>query len=291
MSDTAEPAGSRHDTRWPRSRLVIGVGVLQVLPAVLFILLLFNVPLLMMLSWAVGPADRPWETLEELSRGAVYLRVLGNTLYIAFLTTIACALMGYPLCYWMWRLSRQWQIVALALVVLTFWVSILVRTYAWIVILGNDGILNRTLAAIGLTSQPVSFLYNQFGVIVGTTNVLLPFLVLPLFASMVRLDGRLFQAAASLGASRATIFWRIFLPLTVPALAAGSILVFILTLGFYITPAILGGGRVPMIANVMDMLINQMPRWELAAAISLILLVITLLFYAAYQWLDGKRQA
>ena len=115
--------------------------------------------------------------------------------------------------------------------VLPFWVSILVRTYAWIVILGNDGVVNRSLQALGLVATPVSFLYNEFGVVLGTVNVLLPFLVLPLFAAMLRLDDRLLQAAASLGASRRTIFWRVFFPLTLPSLAAGAILVFILTLG------------------------------------------------------------
>jgi ABC-type spermidine/putrescine transport system permease subunit I len=190
----------------------------------------------------------------------------------------------------MWRLNGRWRLLVLGTVVLTFWVSILVRTYSWIVILGNDGIVNRILVATGLRQEPASFLYNQVGVIIGTTNVLLPFLILPLFAAMVRLDNRLLQAAASLGASRLTIFWKIFFPLTLPAFAAGAVLVFILTLGFFITPAILGGGRVPMIANMMDLLINRLPRWELAAAISTVLLIITLMFFAVYQWLNARAQ-
>jgi putative spermidine/putrescine transport system permease protein len=175
--------------------------------------------------------------------------------------------------------------------VLPFWVSILVRTYAWIVVLGNDGLINRSLQWLGLTADPISFLYNELGVVIGTTNILLPFLVLPLFAAMVRLDERLLQAAASLGASRRTIFWRVFFPLTLPSLAAGAILVFILTLGFFITPAILGGGRVPMIANMLDLLINRLPRWELAAAISTVLLILTLACYAAYRRVGAGAQA
>jgi ABC-type spermidine/putrescine transport system permease subunit I len=119
-------------------------------------------------------------------------------------------------------------------------------------------------------------------------NVLLPFLVLPLFAAMIRIDDRLLQAAASLGAPPSTIFWKVYFPLTLPALAAGTLLVFILCLGFYITPAILGGGRVPMISNLLDTLINQIPRWEQASAISTILLVVSLLIFAAYRWLDRK---
>ncbi|WP_342642912.1 ABC transporter permease [Rhodoligotrophos ferricapiens] len=265
-------------------------GLLQVTPAAVFILLLFNIPLLLMLSWSVGTGDEPLKYFAALARGSVYMKVLGNTIYIALLTTLACCILGYPLAYWMWSLSPRRQMLVLALVVLTFWISILVRTYSWIVVLGNDGVVNRVLRWLGITETSVPFLYNQFGVIVGTTNVLLPFLVLPLFAAMLKLDRRLLQAAESMGASQATIFFRIFLPLTIPALAAGSILVFILTLGFFITPAILGGGRVPMIANMLDLLINRMPRWETAAAISTVLLVLTLLFYAAYQWIEKKSR-
>ena len=119
-------------------------------------------------------------------------------------------------------------------------------------------------------------------------NVLLPFLVLPLFAAMIRIDDRLLQAAASLGAPPRTIFWKVYFPLTLPALAAGALLVFILCLGFYVTPAILGGGRVPMISNLLDTLINRIPRWEQASAISTILLIVTLLIFAAYRRLDRK---
>ena len=134
----------------------------------------------------------------------------------------------------------------------------------------------------------MSFLYNELGVTIGMANVLLPFLVLPLFAAMIRIDDRLLQAAASLGAPPRTIFWKVYFPLTLPALAAGTLLVFILCLGFYVTPAILGGGRVPMISNLLDTLINQIPRWEQASAISTILLIVTLVIFAAYRRLDRK---
>jgi putative spermidine/putrescine transport system permease protein len=218
------------------------------------------------------------------------LRVLGRTFNIAVITTAVCILLGYPLAYWMRSLSARAQVIAVTLVVLPFWVSILVRTYAWIVVLGNAGVVNRTLQGLGLISSPIPFLYNELGVTIGTTNVLLPFLVLPLFAAMVKIDDRLLQASASLGASRRTTFWRVFFPLSLPALAAGGILVFILTFGFYITPAVLGGGRVPMIANVLDALINTFARWETAAALSTVLLVLTLVCFAFSRRL-GARSA
>jgi ABC-type spermidine/putrescine transport system permease subunit I len=267
------------------------VGVVHVLPLVLFMLAAFDLPIVLMLGWSIGAPPDVLGYYAQILERAVYLKVLGNTFRIALIATLVCALLGYPLAYWMRGLAPGRQLIAIALVVLPFWVSILVRTYAWIVILGNDGVVNRTLEALGLTAAPVSFLYNEFGVILGTTNVLLPFLVLPLLAAMLKLDDRLLQAAASLGASRRTIFWRIFFPLTLPSLAAGAILVFILTLGFFITPAILGGGRVPMIANMLDLLINRLPRWELAAAISTVLLVLTLACYAGYRWVGGRTQS
>jgi putative spermidine/putrescine transport system permease protein len=266
-------------------------GAAYVLPLLLFMLLAFNLPLALMLSWSVAAPPDVLAHYGQFFARPVYLKVLGNTFRIALIATVVCALLGYPLAYWMRGLSPGRQLIAIALVVLPFWVSILVRTYAWIVILGNDGLVNRMLEGLGLIGSPVSFLYNEFGVILGTTNVLLPFLVLPLFASMVKLDERLLQAAASLGASDWTIFRRVFFPLTLPSLAAGAILVFILTLGFFITPAILGGGRVPMIANMLDLLINRLPRWELAAAISTVLMVMTLACYAAYRRVGARAQA
>ena len=270
------------------ARRATGIGF--VLPLLALMLLAFNLPIAMMLGWSIGGAEAPFQYYAQVVERPVYLKVLGNTFRIALIATVVCAVLGYPLAYWMRGLSRQWQMLALALVVLPFWVSILVRTYAWIVVLGNDGVVNRTLQFAGLTAAPVSFLYNEFGVVLGTANILLPFLVLPLFAAMLKLDDRLLHAAASLGASRRQVFWRVFFPLTVPSLAAGAILVFILTLGFFITPAILGGGRVPMIANMLDLLINRLPRWELAAAISTVLLVLTLACYAGYRRVGARAQ-
>jgi len=259
-----------------------------VLPLLLLMLALFILPIVLMLARSVTQPEWTIEHYQDLIETSVYLRVLGRTLQIAVITTIACALLGYPLAYWIRGLSPQRQVLAIALVVLPFWISILVRTYAWIVVLGNAGVVNRVLLDLGLVTAPVAFLYNELGVVIGTTNVLLPFLVLPLFAAMVRIDDRLMQAAESLGASRATVFRRIFFPLSLPALAAGSILVFILTFGFFITPAILGGGRVPMVANALDLLINQFARWETAAALSTVMLVVTLACFAVSRWIGAR---
>ncbi len=262
-------------------------------PLLVLMVVAFNAPIVYMLGLAFWEKGRGFtlEHYEGLLEAPVYLRVLGNTMRIALIATLANIIIGYPLAHWMRGLGARGRMIAVALVVLPFWVSILVRTYAWIVVLGNGGIVNRALQWSGLTDSPVSFLYNELGVTIGMANVLLPFLVLPLFAAMLRIDDRLLQAAASLGAPPRTIFWKVYFPLTLPALAAGALLVFILCLGFYVTPAILGGGRVPMISNLLDTLINQIPRWEQASAISTILLIVTLAIFAAYRRLDRKASA
>ena len=256
---------------------------LFVLPLTAVIVAAFDVPLVIMLARSVTDPQLGTQQYRELIESPVYVEVLANTFQIAAVTTAACILIGYPLAYWMRSLSPTGRVIAAAGVVLPFWVSILVRTYAWIVILGNNGVVNRSLVEAGLVGSPLQFLYNDLGVTIGTVNILLPFLVLPLMAAMMQIDERLLLAAASLGASPRRVFWRVFFPLSVPALSAGAILVFILTLGFFVTPAILGGGRVPMIAPMLDTLINRFPNWGLASAISVLLLIVTLLLYGLYR--------
>jgi len=265
-------------------------GFLLVVPLLAIMALGFNLPLVMMLGKSLfNGSGITFDYFGQLFEVPAYLRVLGNTFRIALITALCCVVLGYPLAYWLRRLSAGWQFVALAAVVIPFWVSILVRTYAWIVVLGNAGIVNRTLLGLGWIDRPVAFLYNELGVVIGTINVLLPFLVLPLFAAMLKIDPQLIRAAETLGASSWKAFWRVFFPLSLPALAAGAILVFILTLGFLITPAILGGGRVPMIANMLDLLVNQQPDWELASAISTVLLGATLVLFVMYLRLTAQK--
>jgi ABC-type spermidine/putrescine transport system permease subunit I len=278
--------GRRASAGWPRL-----ANLPFVAPMAILVLLFFDLPLLLAFGWSIRDHKTHEFTLEnyqEFFTSRIYIQIIWRTFFIAGIVTLSCAALAYPLAYWMSRLSPRRQLIAICCVVVPFWVSILVRTYAWIVVLGNGGIVNRSLQGFGLTERPVSFLYNEFGVTLGMVNVLLPFLVLPLYAAMLKFDMRLSQVAATLGAKDATIFWRVFFPVTFPALAAGMVLVFILSLGFFITPAILGGGKVPMVANAMDLMINRFSRWEMAAVVSVMLLAFTLTFYAFYQWLRAR---
>jgi putative spermidine/putrescine transport system permease protein len=264
---------------------------LMLVPGLLLIFVVFNYPLLGTALWAVHDPDGGWTLahVRDFLASDSYARIIWRTVLISLQVTALCILLGYPLAYWTSRLSPRGRLVVLGLVVTTFWVSILVRTYAWIVILGSAGLVNRSLIGVGLIEKPIQFLYNETGILIGMVNVLLPFFVLPVYAAMARIDPRLSLVAASMGASPTRIFWQVFLPLTLPAVATSAILVFILSLGFYITPAVLGGGRVPMIANMMDMMINRFANWEMAAVVSCVLLGMTVLLYAVYQRLREAR--
>ena len=260
-------------------------------PVLVLIVTVFDWPLLKTMYWSILDEDTGRLTLahfREFWESQAYFRIIWRTLRIALTVTGVTILLGYPLAYWATRLSEAARFVVLGLVVMTFWVSILVRTYAWIVVLGSSGLINRSLMGLGLTEKPVQFLYNEIGIVIGMVNVLLPFLVLPLYAAMVRVDPRLMQVAQTMGARPMRVFWQVFFPLTVGALVTSAILVFILALGFYITPAILGGGKVPLVANMMDLLINRVANWNMAAVVSVVLLAMTLSLYALYQRLrDG----
>jgi putative spermidine/putrescine transport system permease protein len=254
--------------------------------------LAFDLPLAVTMVWSVSDPDTGAPTIGNyvaFLSAANYLTVVWRSVAISVAVALATALIGYPLSYWMTRLSSAARGCALAAVVTTFWVPILVRTYAWVVVFGNGGLVNRLVRATGLTTQPIPFLYNEIGVAAGMINVLLPYMVLPLYAAMRRIDGRLLMAAATLGAGQGAVFRKVFLPLSLPALAASTVLVLILSLGFYVTPAILGGGRVPMIANMMDMLVNRFARWEMASVAALLLLCGTLLLYGLYQFLRERQ--
>lgn len=284
---------SPHPTPAPKSRRRRRPELLLlILPVALLVVVVFDYPILNTIYWSILDEETGRLTtthFEEFWESKAYMRIIWRTLVISAEVTALTILLGYPLAYWATKLSPRKRLLVLGLVVMTFWVSILVRTYSWIVILGSAGLVNRSLLASGLIEKPVQFLYNEGGILVGMVNVLLPFLVLPLYAAMSKIDPRLMQVAETMGAKPLRIFWQVFFPLTVPVLVTSSILVFILSLGFYITPAVLGGGRVPLIANMMDLLMNRFANWEMAAVVSVVLLAITISLYLLYQRLRERQ--
>ncbi|TGV08891.1 ABC transporter permease [Mesorhizobium sp. M8A.F.Ca.ET.173.01.1.1] len=220
---------------------------------------------------------------------ASYIKTFISTFKVAFIVTGACVLLGYPLAYMLSQLPRRAASICLIFVILPFWTSVLVRTYAWLVILQRKGLINSWLIDLGVISQPLSLANNFSGVVIGMTHILLPFLVLPLFASMKTIDTDCLRAGMNLGAGPAATFRQIFFPLSLPGLASGVVIVFVLCLGFFVTPALMGGGKVVMWAMRMEQTTSLYSNWGAGAALGVVLLVVTLALLGLFQWLLGAR--
>ena len=218
---------------------------------------------------------------------AIYVGIFLRTFWISFVVTALCLLLGYPLAYKLASLPARISNLLLILVLLPFWTSLLVRTGAWVVLLQREGVVNDVLIALGLTTEPLQLVYNRFGVYVAMTHILLPFMVLPLYSVMRGIPPQYMRAAASLGARPLRAFLRVYLPLTVPGIGAGCLLVFILAIGYYITPALVGGVNDQMISYFVAFYTNQTVNWGMASALGAVLLIATLVLFAIYGRLVG----
>ncbi len=255
--------------------------VALVAPLLLYLLALYAIPVVGMMLRSV--AEPHWTTANfaELATDPVFLLVLWITVRISLVVSVATLLLGYPVAYLLARLPPARGNLLLILVLVPFWSSILVRSYAWMVLLGRDGIINQLLLWMGAIGAPLRLLYTSFAVYIAMVHVLLPFMILPLYAVLRGIDGNLLRAAASLGARPSAAFRQIVLPLSVPGISAGCLLVFILSLGFYITPALVGGPRDLMMAVLIQQQIDQL-NWPLGSALSVVLLVAALGTFAVF---------
>ena len=249
-------------------------------------LVLFLAPLGIVLVYsaltrgAYGGFSEPW-TLESYTRliDPLYLVILLRSFWIATASTVGCLLLGFPLALFIARSGRRKNLY-LSLVILPFWTSFLVRTYAWMFLLRDTGLINATLQKLGLIHDPLPLLYNNGAVIAGLVYSYLPFMVLPLYATLERLDKSLLEAAADLGARPWQAMWRVVVPLCAPGIRAGSVLVFIPCLGAYLTPDLLGGGKSVMVGNLIQNQFTSARDWPFGSALSLVLMgiVMALLF-------------
>jgi putative spermidine/putrescine transport system permease protein len=221
---------------------------------------------------------------------SVFRNVLGRTLWIAGVVTLACLALGYPVALFIARQPPQRAALFLFLVLLPFWTSLLVRTVAWVVLLQREGILNNLLLSLGIVHEPLRMIFNRFAVYVAMVHVLLPFMVLPLYAVMKAISPTYERAAASLGATPFTAFRRVYVPQTLPGIAAGCLMVFIQALGYYITPALVGGADDQMISYFIAFYASRTVNWGMAAALSIMLLAATLALYALYNRLVGLER-
>ena len=254
---------------------LFGRRALLVLPALLLLLLAFIGPVVWLLARAFTQPQLGLQNFEALWQHQGYLQVLWNTIEISALVTPICVLLGFPIAHAMATGSprlRRWLVF---IVLLPFWTSLLVRTFATVILLQRTGPVNAILMALGLTAEPLPLIYNLTGVMAGALQVLLPFVIFPLHAAMARIDPAFMQAALTLGARPVRAFIRVYLPLTLPGLITGATLVFISTLGYFVTPAMLGGPHQTMIAQLIQDQIAQFGNWGMAGALSLLLLAIS----------------
>jgi putative spermidine/putrescine transport system permease protein len=217
----------------------------------------------------------------------IYLQLFGKTLNMALVITLFCALLGYPLAYYLAGLPENRANLLLVLVLLPFWTSLLVRTTAWIALLQTNGVINSFLLSSGLIGEPLEMLYTSFATVIAMTHILLPFMILPLYSVMRGIDPSYLRAAMSLGAKPIPAFARIYFPMTLPGLSAGALLVFIISVGYYITPALVGGTDGQMISNIIAFHMQRSNNWELAAALGSLLLGLILLLYWLYDRFVG----
>lgn len=260
-----------------RRETLFGVALLS--PCLVLVMVFFALPLAGILLRSVTDPVVGIDNYIEIFRSRAFRNILGLTFQIAIVTTIGSLLLGFPTAWYLTTIAdRDRARLLLLLCTAPLWVAILARLYAWTVILGRRGVINEALIALGITSEPLDLLFNTEAVILGMTHVMLPFMILVLYSAMSRVDPALMEAADSLGARPADAFLRIFLPLVAPGVMAGCLLVLIMSLGFFILPAVLGGGgdiTIPIYVQTQIRLFD----WGVATAMSMVLLMVTLILF------------
>ncbi|MCX6431590.1 MAG: ABC transporter permease [Actinobacteria bacterium] len=281
------PAVTPNRGRGANKRRALGSRALFLGPGLFYVTVFMAIPIALVISYAFltrgrfGGVRLPL-TLESFTRALdpVYLQVLGNSLLIATVTTVLALLIGYPVAYAIARMPSRWRTLALVLVVLPFWSNFLIRTYAWIVLLNSEGPLNKALIATGLRDEPIGLLYNRGAVIVGLLYAYLPLMILPLYASLERMDWSLLEAATNLGASRIRAFFDVTFPLTLPGAMIGAIFVFVPSLGNFIVPELLGGGKTAMVGNLIRDQFLKARDWPFGAVLALTMVAFLILLFA-----------
>ncbi len=252
------------------------------LPAIAVLLFFFVIPLITFLWQSLFDPDFTLKHYVRAFTQPIYLKILWRTLLVSSYTTIGCLLIGYPIAFVMAHSSGWLRMTVVSLVLIPFWTNILVRMFAWMALLGRHGVFNENLLALGIIDKPIPMLFNEFSVLVGMIHFMLPYMILPVYSVMTGIPRSLTDAAANLGANSYRAFWRVYFPLSLPGVGAGSLLVFIISLGFFVTPALLGGPQNTMLAQIIELEISDTLNWGFAAALSTILLTVTIALYTVY---------
>lgn len=263
---------------------------LLILPAVLLLVAFYIAPIAQVLTISFTEPDPGLGNYERLFTSESVQRVILTTLRICVITTVLALLLGYAVAYAITLASpraRSWWLLA---VLVPLWISVLVRAFAWVTLLRRQGLVNDTLMSWGLISEPLPLVWNEFGILVGMVHYMVPFAVLPMLSAMREIDPRLLAAARGLGATRGQVFWQVFFPLSLPGVIASGVLVFIFSLGFYITPAILGGGKTLMVAEWISLQILDLLRWGLGTMMATMLIIAILVTLAVFSRIVDLRR-
>jgi putative spermidine/putrescine transport system permease protein len=250
------------------------------LPALLLLGVFFVLPVLSLLLRSVLEPVAGLQNYVQLLGSTTYLRVFGNTFLVASVVTVMTVAVGFPTAWLLAIAPRAISKLIFAILLLSMWTNLLARTFAWMVLLQQTGPINRMLMALGVIHEPLVLVNNLTGVTIGMTYIMLPFVVMPLHATLRSIDPSTLRAAAICGASRWQAFWRILVPLAMPGIASGALMVFVMALGYFVTPALLGGPSYMMLAELIAQLVQELLNWGLAGAAAFVLLVVTLALYA-----------
>ncbi|PQV47659.1 ABC transporter permease [Paraburkholderia sp. BL21I4N1] len=285
LSTVAHPPATspRRHRDWRNMRLLI--------PALLLLVIFFMLPVLSLLLRSILEPTLGLQNYQQLLGSSTYLRVFGNTFLVATVVTVVTVAIGFPTAWLLAIAPRRLSSLLFSILLLSMWTNLLARTFAWMVLLQSTGPINRMLMAIGLIHEPLALVNNLVGVTIGMTYIMLPFLVMPLHATLRSIDPSTLRAAAVCGASRWQAFWRILVPLAMPGIASGALMVFVMALGYFVTPALLGGAQYMMLAELVAQLVQQMLNWGLAGAAAFVLLAVTLLLYALQLRFTGGARA
>lgn len=257
-------------------------GLRPAAPALVFLFLFLVIPLSSLFLLSVTEPEVGLGNYAKLLGDATYGRVFFNTFLVATVVTLATLVMAYPMAWLLVLLPGRVARILFGILLLSMWTNLLARTYGWMVLLQRTGIINRTLMDMGLISEPLPLVNNLAGVTIGMTYIMLPYVILPLHATLSAIDPAIMQAAAIAGAKPRQIFWRVLLPLSLPGIGAGCLMVFVMALGYYVTPALLGGAANMMLAELIAQQVQSLLNWGLGSAAAFILLAVTLVFFLIY---------
>lgn len=264
----------------PRGGRREGSGLALAMPAILLLFAFFVIPVAALLLRSVTEPQPGLQNYAALLGSTTYARIFFNTFFVAGVVTLVTTLIAFPVAWALAIMPSRWASVIFAVILLSMWTNLLARTYAWMVLLQQTGLVNRMLMALGIVDQPVQLTNNLVGVTIGMVYIMLPFMILPLLGVIRKIDPAILQAAALCGATKWQALTRILLPLATPGIASGGLMVFVMSLGYFVTPALLGGTANMMLAEMIAQQVQSLVNWGMGGAAAFILLVVTLGLYA-----------